>query len=57
MRQVKHPLVIQLELKLVEKLVRLSKISWSPTLRANAEKIVALQRELQAAAASRPKSK
>ena len=48
---------LQLELKLVKKLIRLSRICWSPTLRANVTVIESLERELQAANASRHKTK
>jgi hypothetical protein len=47
----------QLELKLVKRLLQLSRTSWSPTLRANAESIAALQRELEAATRYRQKSR
>jgi hypothetical protein len=47
----------QIELKLVQRLVRLSKTSWSPTLRANADFIESLQQEIRAAETYRRKLK
>ena len=48
---------LQVELKLIKKLIRLSRVCWSPTLRANVNVIESLGREIQAASASRPKTK
>ena len=48
---------VEVELKLVKRLIRLSKVCWSPTLQANAEVIESLGRELQAVSASRRKAK
>jgi hypothetical protein len=47
----------QIELELVRKLIRLSKICWSPTLRANAGIIKSLGRKLQATSTSRRKTR
>ena len=48
---------VEVELKLIKRLIRLSKVCWSPTLRANTEVIESLERELQAVSASRRKTK
>ena len=48
---------LNIELKLVKRLIRLSKVCWSPTLRENVEVIEALGRELRAADVSRRKNK
>ncbi len=44
---------LQMQLKLVRKLQRLSGISWSPTLRANAEALKERAGQLERAAATR----
>ncbi len=48
---------VQTELKLVKRLIQLSRVCWSPTLRANLEFLESLRRELQAESASRQKIK
>ena len=45
------------ELKLIRKLHRLSRVSWSPTLRANAEALKARETELRRSTASKKKGK